>query len=67
MPATEPELQMILPCHECRGSGQRQESLAGGAQVVSSGGGPLRYLTCDGTGEIPRRVALTELRTMLAS
>ncbi len=64
MAAKEPEVLMVLPCSACEGSGERHETLAGG-QVMSSSGGPLRCRECSGSGELPTRVTVPELRAML--
>lgn len=65
MAAEEPEVLMVLPCSECGGSGERHETLPGGAQVMSSGGAPLKCRECDGLGELPARVTVPQLRAML--
>ncbi len=56
---------MVLPCPKCGGSGERHETLAGGAQVMSSSGGPLKCRECGGSGEIPTRVTVPQLQAML--
>jgi hypothetical protein len=65
MAAKEPVVLMVLPCSECGGSGERHETMTGGGQVMSSGGGPLKCRGCGGSGELPTRVTVPQLRAML--
>ncbi len=37
---------MVLPCSECGGSGERHETLPGGAKVMTSSAGPLPGQEC---------------------
>jgi hypothetical protein len=66
VPATEPEIKMIVPCPTCGGTGEREEQFAGGT-AMAAGGGPLRCQTCDGRREVVQRVTLTKLRDMLGA
>jgi len=67
MPAVEPTFQMIVPCPICNGSGERKaEPIVGGEVLSGLGGSPLRCRACDGKGEVPARLPLSQLRTILA-